>query len=226
MPPATKKRKRAFAKFKAGTLVKVETKAKRSTPRVPLWLRPHSFVERSASPELLQLVAGDTGIFGRTFQLDQIGQILSYNKLFELYRIMGVVVTFRWKAAGNTVQSSDRNFGNELNPILWYKKETNDVTDTIAGMKLSMQTREHQFSNDKPNFSILIKPNTLTEVYKSSIASTYVPKRGQWLNMADTTVPHYGVKFFIESPAVNGTTVSQGYMKVEYKYYFECKGND
>lgn len=191
--------------------------------RVPLALKPHTFVERSVVEG--DLTPNGTGYF-RTFQLDDIYNKVSYQKIFEYYTINKVIVTFRYKAAGDPRRdliSATAGTVNEANPMLWFKVDHNDITaDTLSVMKASSRTRTFQFTNDKPELSITIRPAVLDEVYKSSIASTYVPVWKQKLTTADLTVPHYGLKAYATSP----TPSQAGSIYILTKYYFTMKNNE
>lgn len=191
--------------------------------RRPLALKPHAFVERRIVESVL--TPNGSGYFV-SFALDDVYNKTSYQKLFEYYKIDKVVVEFSYKADGDPrrdVTQANQMGVNEANPLLYFKVDHNDITaDSLATMKASSKTRKYQFTNDKPNFTIQIKPAVLDEVYKSSVASTYVPKWQQWLTTADLTVPHYGLKCYAIAPGA----AQYGSIVVTAKYYFTCKNNE
>ena len=197
--------------------------------RKPLALQPHNFVERFTSSDnlVVNTAATATGLF-KSFNLDQVRQAASYKDLFEYYTINKVVVEFRYKSIGNIATLgavTSINPVNEVNPVLYFKVDHNDVSsDTLEVMKESMKTKEHQFSSSNPNFSITLKPAIQAEAYKSSIATTYIPKWGQLLSTADGTVPHYGLKAYAVGYADSNTT--PGSIQVSYKMYFTMKNNE
>lgn len=189
----------------------------------PLSLQKHTFMERGVTE--LVLTPNGSGVF-QTFQLNDIYNRASYAALFEYYTINKVVVTYRYKADGNPrrdVISATTGVPNEANPLLYFKVDHNDdAADTLATMKASSRTRTFQFTNDKPELSIQIRPAVLNEVYKSSVASTYVPKWKQRLTTADLTVPHYGLKSYAISPGA----AQYGSITITMKYYFTMKNNE
>ena len=191
---------------------------------LPLALKPHTFCERKVTESALAVNGG--GIF-MSFQLADIYNAVSYQKLFEYYIINKVVVTFSYKADGNprrdVTQTNQTAAPNEANPLLWFKVDHNDISaDTLDTMKASTRTRRFQFTNNRPHFSIQIKPAVLDEVYKSTVASTYIPKWKQLLSMGDPSVPHYGLKCYATGPAA----AQYGQVFVTVKYYFTCKNNE
>lgn len=195
----------------------------------PLARQEHAFTERVIQEYNLGVNAA--GLF-QTFALQDIYNSASYQKLFEYYKLNKVIITLRYKAAMQSHQDSvvTANPGtqsvNEVNPIVWFKVDHNDVSaQSLADMKASTRTKEIQFTNNRPKIQIVLKPAILEEAYKSSVASTYVPKWGQWLTTQDPSVPHYGIKMYATGPAAAASGL-YGSIVVEKQYYFTCKNNE
>ena len=236
MPP---KRSRSSAKKSPAKRIRravrmVNTRFRRYRP---LALKQHNFVER-CTPYLMRVANESTaqGLF-RSFTLDDCLQATHYKSLFEYYRIDKVVIEFRYKGASTPAYTSvpattagaqpayNQEIKNEINPVLYFKVDHNDTTaDSLNTMKESMRTREHQFSNDKPNFSIQIKPAILAEAYKTALSSAYRPKWKQWLSMDDSNVPHYGLKAYAVAGLNNNPNMGQ--IEVQQKIYFTAKCNE
>ena len=101
----------------------------------------------------------------------------------------------------------------------------NDINpDPLLAMKESMKTHEHQFSNDKPNFTIQLKPAVQSEAFKSATATTYIPKWKQQLSTADGTIPHFGLKAY--AIGFKNAYLDPGIIEVTYKMYFTMKNNE
>ena len=209
----------------------------RTRPRKALALKTHNFVERCQPQELVVANEGSAvGLF-RNFTWTQCLQVASYAAIFEYYRINKVVVEFRYKGAETPAYAStpatssgnqaayNQEIINEINPVLYFKVDHNDITaDSLTKMKESMRTREHQFTNNRPNFTITLKPAIQAEAYKTAISTAYRPKWGQWLSTADDTVPHYGLKCYAVAGA--GNSPNMGKIEVQTKIYFTCKNNE
>lgn len=194
----------------------------------PLALKPHTFVERLASDTLqVDTEASATGLF-KSFNLDLITQSAQYKALFEYYTINKVVVEFRYKGLGipaNLSSGSSIQMNNECNPLLYFKVDHNDINpDPLIAMKESMKTHTHQLSNGKPNFTIQLKPAVQAEAFKSSTATTYIPKWKQQLSTADGTIPHFGLKVY--ACGFKNTYLDPGQIEVSYKMYFTMKNNE
>ena len=225
MPPR-KKRGRPATKRAATTIQRAWRKSRMMKSRVrrqPLSLQAHTFMERGTVESVL--TPNGSGVF-QTFQLNDIYNRASYAALFEYYTINKVVVTYRYKVDGNPrrdVIAANTGVPNEANPLLYFKVDHNDITaDSLATMKASSRTRSFQFTNDKPELSIQIRPAILNEAYKSSVASTYIPKWKQRLTTSDMTVPHYGLKSYAIAPGA----AQYGSITITVKYYFTMKNNE
>lgn len=233
------KRRREYNPRQAAQTIQRAWKRRRKTKKIrrPLALKMHNFVER-CTPSLMTVAqeSSATGLF-RSFTLSQCLQVSHYKELFEYYKINKVVLEFRYKGAATPAYTSvpasssgtqaayAMEIKNEINPILYFKVDHNDETaDSLNTLKESTRTREHQFTNDKPNFTIQIKPAILGEAYKTAIATAYRPKWNQWLSTADDTVPHYGFKAY--AVAGLGNNVNMGQIEVQQKIYFSVKCNE
>lgn len=223
MPPKGKGKKQTALKRKAFNKMKLALRKRKARIQKPLARKSHVFTERVIEEQVLEV--NSAGLF-MTFSLADIYNSTSYQKLFEYYQLNKVIVRCRYKADGNPrtdVNSTTYMPVNEANPILWFKVDHNDANaDTLDQMKASTRTKEVQLTNDKPNFDIVLKPSILQEAYKSSIASTYIPKWRQWLTTQDPSVPHYGLKMYATGPGAH----SNGSLVISRQYYFTCKNNE
>jgi len=199
--------------------------------KTPLALKPHTFVERSGSDLMTISQDGLSGGLWKDFKLTDIPQYAQYCSIFELYTINKVVVEFRYKSIGALAYSASPSGTqlavNEQNPVLYFKVDHNDAdNDTFANLKLSMRTREHQFTNNNPNFTITLKPAILIEDQniKGTTGVDYRPKWGQYITTDEPNVEYYGMKAYCLSAA--GTSNSSGSLEVTYKTYFTMKNND
>ena len=231
MPRAPSKKRKAQAAYKIQSAWRKRRRVYRRR-RKPLALKQHNFVERNTLENEIDVArteAAAVGLF-RTFSLNDIRQVSSYSGIFEYYKIDKIVVTFRYKTGGlapalNPNSTSLASLANEVNPMLIFKVDHNDVTaDTISELKDSMRTRKKVLTNDNPEFSITLKPALQEEIYKSAVTTAYGPKWGQWLPMADVTAPHFGLKVYAIGNDYASATM--GKILVTYKTYFTCKNNE
>lgn len=195
--------------------------------RQPLALQTHNFVERSTIEDNL-LCDGSVGLF-RHFQINEMAQSGEYINIFEEYKINKVVATFRYKANSTVAVGQSGNQVNEINPVLYFKIDHNSDSTSVSldDMKKSMKTKEHQFTNDKPEFSVAFKPAVLVEgsTVEGAIGTHYYPRWGQWLPVEEGAVGHFGLQAYAVAGSGGGTS-QPGSLKVTYKIYFSMKSNN
>jgi len=222
----SKKKYRGKRVQKATAYKKMKSRKFNKRNRISIPRQSHTFTERVIEED--NLVVNGAGFF-KTFSLDQIYNSTAYQKLFEYYKLNKVIVTLRYKAAMNPHQdnvTATTQSVNETNPVIWFKVDHNDITtQTLPEMKASTRTKEIQFTNNRPKIEIVLKPAVITEAYKSTVQSTYIPKWGQYLTTGDPTVPHYGLKMYATGSAAPGTP-SYGSIIVTKQLYFTCKNNE
>lgn len=216
-----------MARLRRGMAAMRRMRGRKQSIRKPLALQTHNFVERSTVEDNL-LCDGSVGLF-RHFQINEMAQSGEYINIFEEYKINKVVATFRYKANSTVAVGTSTNQVNEINPVLYFKVDHNSDSTAVSleNLKKSMQTKEHQFTNDKPEFSIAFKPAVLVEgsTIEGAIGTHYYPKWGQWLPVEEGAVGHFGLQAYCVAGSGGGTS-QPGSLKVTYKIYFSMKSNN
>ena len=216
--------------------VSTQVGGRRNRIRRPLALKMHNFVERipdvtlALNASTLDANGNLSSTHTNTFQISDVPQVAHYASLFEYYKIDKMVVTFRYKCAGvpgaYIANPLNTQIFQEINPVIIFKVDHNDaVSQSVADLLESARTHEKQLTNDKPNFTITLRPAVQTEAYKSLTTSTYIPKWNQWLTMEDPTVPHYGLKMNIICPRPVAN-YDFGSLLIQKKMYFSVKNNE
>lgn len=210
-------------------------------PRKKLAVSTHNFVERTVSEDFFKVVTNpDEDITGvnaeslfKSWQFATVRQSAHYANIFEYYKINKIVVTFRYKGVG-TAAGATGDRPNEINPILYIKRDHNDNQLALDGnresleeLKDSTKTIEVQLTNDKPSFTMAIKPSILTEdsIYDGSLGTNHIPVWDKWLSTKERGINHYGLKAFAVAQASSSGDFL-GKIEVSYKVYFSCKSNE
>lgn len=204
--------------------------------RKPLALKTHAFVERYPSNSLtIQSEANTTtanGLF-KTWNLGGLAQVSAYTEIFAMYKINKVIVEFRYKggsqAAGTTTVRP-----NEINPVLYIKRDHDDDQllsggnkEDLATLKESSKTFEIQLTNNRPNFTMAIKPSILMDDdnYVGALGTQHVPVYNKWLSCKEPGVSHFGLKAYAIAQGSSSADFL-GTIEVNYKLYFQAKGNE
>jgi len=222
------KRKRSSGATKRRRTTRVPRKAK-YTRKKPLALKTHTFSERSTITTNLAInsEAAAVGMI-KEFSLNEISQSGSYIALFEEYQLNKVIVNFRYKSIGQYGYETGAALNmNEVNPVLYFKVDHNDDTlESLADLKKSTKTREYQFTNSKPNFSVAFKLACLMDVSNihGALGIAHRPKWKQWLPTDESAVSHFGLKAYCV--AATSAAHVPGSLEVTYKLYFSLKNNE
>lgn len=70
--------------------------------------------------------------------------------------------------------------------------------------------------------NIMLRPTTLNNVFRTSTTVGFAEnRRRQWLDIAQTDIPHYGLKAVIDFEGLE--PVGSFRFKINCKYFFKCK---
>lgn len=152
---------------------------------------------------------------GWSWNLGQIVNAGEFSSLFDHYSITCIVVKFYLK-----IDPSAQTPGTASYPRLYYCRDYDDATAPASLNEL----REHQHTQVRvlfPNrpISIKLRPAVLDQVYRGVGTVSYTPVWKQWIDMAQTDVPHYGLKW-----AIDDFTNTNYRVDTETTFYFKCKG--
>lgn len=157
----------------------------------------------------------DVGV--ATFTLSQMAGAGELVSLFDNYRI--VKVLYRWVVTRNPDQvTTAANKG--VYPRLVWRHDFNDSAPiSRTQMYQSSNIREVFFGDNYQKTKwYSLSPSTLLQMYESATSTAYQPKWKQWMDTADQTAPHYGLKF-VYSELYTGVN-----LRLEAKIVAELKG--
>lgn len=196
-------------------------------------LNTHSFI-RYASTKTITLAAGTAGIGGAyTFKMDDIINKAEFTALFDQYKITRVELIF--KLHSNPYEWADIQYtGSAMQyaPITWptiYLCNDHDDDNTPTLSELKERPRTKRFILRPNNFlRWSCRPTVLNQLYRTVATTGYAPKWNQYIDVANTDVPHYATKYFIDYdgftlPAISANAGANVTVNVELRYHFTCK---
>jgi len=186
-------------------------------------LNTHSFSRFSAAATVD--MTGTEQPLSFEFALNSLYSYSEFTTLFDKYRLDKAIVYIQMINNPNSTWPPNTSGGvnNNTNfyPKMWYINDHDDSsTTTIAAIKERVGVKCCVM---KPNVvkKITIKPACAVQLYKTAVASGYGPKYGQYIDMANSEVPHYGLKCVFDPLGLDpGQTFSFRY---EWKLFFTCK---
>lgn len=136
-----------------------------------------------------------TGI-GMNFNLSEVVQTSDFTSLFDRYKILGVKLKFLFQSNQTGIPGGTR----APLPTIVYSYDADDqdspTTKSIVQVK---QYAKERILNGNRTFSVFYKPRVARMVYQDLVNTAYESAKAPWLDCTNSTVPHYGLKLWINN---------------------------
>ena len=224
------KRKRASYKIMSGKMPKTRnTKTRAVVARIKRGLvRPsrncHSF-KRWGNVERYDCTSS-ANLGAMVYSLSDVTGYQEFEALYDRYMITCVVLKFRIiNNPDNTYPLNNTAGGNMTNwfPRLFYCPDYDDNnTETVGTLRERARTKMCVL---KPNMykKIVVKPACTIQTYYTTTGAGYAPKWKQWIDMGQSGVPHYGLKWAVDCSNVDPSDTYPFKLEIEKQYFFKCK---
>lgn len=152
------------------------------------------------------------------FQFNQIPAFDELAYLFDRYKITGV--KYRWVLKQDpAAQSVTQAYRGQSVQIKWVKDYDDSSTYSDDALKQYPNFRDIWLTSDRQcSRWYFFKPAVLNISYEGTANNAFSPKWNQWIDMASTTVPHYGIKWNYSGLYAGAKLV------FEYYIYCQCRG--
>lgn len=163
-----------------------------------------------------------TALFGQiAFTVGDLPQISSFSNLFDQYRIEEIHLRLRSHnpAAFNADQSST----NYADPYMSVVVDRDDGTNP-SSMAMLQDYDNQVVVQGSDSVDLVLEPSITPAVFATGSFSGYAIEKsagGMWLDMANTSIPHYGVKFGVIPLATSTTSIWQWEVTSWYKVSFK-----
>jgi len=188
-------------------------------------LNTHSFTRFSAAYTVE--MTGTEQPLSFEFKLSDLYSYSEFTTLFDKYKLTRAQVFIQMvnnpDGAFTLNGSGAVGTGNACNfyPKMWYIADHDDSSTTsIAAIKERVGVKMCVI---KPNVikKISVKPACAVQLYKTALTSGYGPKFGQYIDMANSDVPHYGLKCVFDPLGLDPLQTYS--FRYEWKLHFTCK---
>lgn len=235
MPKRSRSRSAVLRRFKrarsVGRLVSKRGRMTYNKVRKNFSLNTHRFSRFSAAQTLD--MTGNEQPLSFEFLFNSLYSYSEFTTLFDKYRLDKAVVYIQMINNPNAVVATNNSTNVTVNttptgwnttnwyPKLWYITDHDDSsTTTIAAIKERVGVKCCVL---KPNVvkKITVKPAVAVQIYKTAVAAGYGPRWGQFIDMANPDVPHYGLKTVFDPLGLDPAGTYS--FRYEWKLYFTCK---
>jgi len=148
--------------------------------------------------------------FAMRFTLDQLAEYTDLTGISDRYKIIGVKVKFQYNTDSVTgLATLGQNQPNIVPSVCWVPDYDDDTPLTIAQLNAKTGLRRKPLNNGSFH-QIKIVPRIAQSAYNGSIvtAAYIVPGTRQFINSSYPSVPHYGLKGYIDNFYLN--TIANG----------------
>lgn len=171
----------------------------------------------SAVAQLVQ--NGATSIFAAVaFQLSDLPNSSTFAALFDQYKLERVKLHF--KSRNNAVFVANTASPNAGVPTGQVAVDRDDATPWTTSSDGLQYDNAIQF-NGEEDFEVEIVPSITPSVFASGAFSGYGTRSPMWIDIANTSVPHYGVKMHVGPLTVSTTSSWTWDMQAEYIVSFK-----
>lgn len=165
----------------------------------------------------------NTALVAIPFLMGDVTNNSDFTDLFDQYQINYVVLHIDYVYTGT--DKTNATAGSRVGlPRIYYVLDYDDVTAPATKSQLLeyQNCRSKIFTEDKPTLKIAFKPRPI--VTGSSGTINYQMKKSPWIDINDTGMYYYGVKFAIEIPNDYSASHPEALFRVYTKYYMSFKG--
>lgn len=147
-----------------------------------------------------------------------------FTTLYDRYRIDYIQVRAQLvncPSGNNLTNTVNQTNASNWYPKLWWCPDYDDSgQETLDELKQRAKTKCVVLQPNRV-YTFGVKPAVLAQTYRTSLSTGYAPKWKQWVDMAQTNVPHYGIKYVID--ALNVDPIQEFKVIFDFKYFFTCK---
>lgn len=174
----------------------------------------HYFTRSFAQSVISGNVVNAPWVGAYSFSLSQLPGLTDFTTLFDRYKITHVQLKFYLKQ-----DPSAQAAASAIYPKLYSVKDYDDATSpaNVDELRQHSKCRIAVLHPNRP-VTLNVKPAVLAQAYRGVSTVTYSPQWKTWIDMAQTDVPHYGLKL-----AIDDLTVTTYQVLVEGKMWFQCK---
>lgn len=186
----------------------------------------HSF-RRMCASEVID-VTGVAYTAGMEFKLSDLPGVIEFSDLYDRYKLTTVVLKFRiinnpdatWPLNG--APAATNGITNWF-PRLFYCKDYDDSSaESLGALRERSKTKMVVMRPNKYH-KIVVKPAVTVQTYRTTTTTGYSPSWNQWIDMAQTNVPFYGLKYVLDCSGIDPSDTQPFKLEIEKQYFFTCK---
>jgi len=188
-------------------------------------LTQHSYSRYGLASTITLTNTEDSTAF--SFAFNDIINNAEFSQLYDRYRLDRILVKIQLinNPSSAIPLNATSSTANGLNwyPKVWSAIDYDDSNaETIAQLKERSGTKCRILEPNK-TLTYYIRPAIAAMMYKTATTTGYGPKWGQWIDMQDIGLPHYGLKLAFDMQGFDPADGNGFKVNVEKQFFFTCK---
>lgn len=165
--------------------------------------------------------------YAQNFMFNQIKAYSEFSQLYDRYRITCVQLQVSMVNNPDAFLLPNGPLNNQnvnnIYPKFWYVRDYDDNSPLSLDALRERAMVKCILLRPNKIFKINVRPAILAQTYRTLATTGYAPKWKQWIDMAQTDVPHYGIKYAFDFQNQSIDTLKPYKFRIEFKYFFTCK---
>lgn len=156
--------------------------------------------------------------FSMTFSMNQVAGYTEFAALFDEYKIANAKV--RISPNTNIAQAATSQ---NIPYIEWISDHDDSVVPTVFAFREKMGIHTKYFNSTTNSTTLNLRPRPVSQVYATPTLGYSLASKSVWLDMNNTSVPHYAIKGVLRhvySPGIS----SQSQITIDAQLGFGLKG--
>lgn len=151
---------------------------------------------------------------GINYNFGMLPNSTEFSTLFDFYRINKIVVQYFLERDPGAQAAAT-----SIIPKLYHVVDNDDnvIPSNLNELREHAKCKVTVMSPYRP-VTIVWRPSTLQLTFRNAVNSTFTPRWKQWIDFANTDVPHYGLKVGIDD-----LTNTSYVVRVLGTFYFSCR---
>jgi len=143
-----------------------------------------------------------------------------FQNMYDLYRIKKIIVRFyvSWDNVNNSTGAK------EVSPVFTIAQDSADNVAPSSESELRQYNTQKEFQLSGNRYTTKVYPKIVNEVLgQSGTAAASGSTSNQWLQTANPSIPHYGLKLWMNLMDFYSNTTGLGNMLITCEYHMEMK---
>lgn len=187
----------------------------------------HAFRRWAQSNTVLAGTGSAGAGYAEAFTFNQLPNYTEFDTLYDRYMLTTIILKVQMIAnPESSYYPASTTLANAMNwyPKFWYYPDYDDNTAPSSLDEVKQHAKaKHFVLQPNKEFTIVIKPAVNIQTYRTSTTTGYSPKWKQWIDIAQVDVPHFGVKYFIDTNEIDPIDTQRPNIRIERLFYFKCK---